>query len=118
MFVFREGNHTALNISAPSDTELARGLKQQRGLSLHELQAGLHKATHTKLDKGKLVQDRSIAKTAAPKRNVGQKNNRGLIVEDAESSAGSELKRIASKFDPQPAMSLFIKYYTGPTSPN
>jgi hypothetical protein len=82
------------------------------------VQAGLRAATHTHAVNGRLVAEHVALHPVSP-RHATQKGGRGLIVQDTQSSAGSNLNRIASKFDPQPAMSLCIRYYwiTGGGSP-
>jgi hypothetical protein len=44
---------------------------------------------------------------------VRQKGGRGLVVEDSQSSTGSNLNRVDKPFDPKPSMSLSIRYYAG-----
>jgi hypothetical protein len=119
MFVFRPGGSTSasegLNISAPA-AELSRSPKHQAGArSLADVQAGLRDATHTHAVNGRLVAEH-VALRPVPPRHVTQKGGRGLIVQDTQATAGSNLNRIDSKLDTQPAMSLFIRYWTAPVT--
>jgi hypothetical protein len=117
MFVFHPvaaGTATALNISAEGG-ELARSPKPHAGpRSLTELQAALHAANHTRAVNGRLEAERPSHPTP-PARHARQKGGRGLVVEDTQSSTGSTLNRMDTAFDPQPVVSLFIRYYTGAT---
>jgi hypothetical protein len=122
MFVFRPGGSTSntesLNVSA-ADAELSQSPKQEPGArSLADVQAGLRAATHHHAVNGRLVAEHVTHRVLSP-RHATQKGGRGLIVQDTEAKAGGSLNRVESKLDTQPAMSLFIRYWTAPaTSPN
>jgi hypothetical protein len=57
-----------------------------------------------------------VAPHSKPTRHVTQKGSRGLIVQDTEATSGSCLNRVNSKLDSQPAVSLFIRYWTAPAT--
>ncbi len=120
MVVFRSAaagpDTTALNVSADAG-DLSRSSKQKgTARSLPEIQAALRSATHTHASNGRLLADRVAEHPAHAARRVTQKGGRGLVVEDTRSSAGSNLNRVPVKLDPSPSMSLFIRYYTGPSA--
>ncbi|HKI18386.1 MAG TPA: hypothetical protein VKA15_10920 [Isosphaeraceae bacterium] len=113
LFVFRAGSSAAMDISTEGG-DLGRSPKMKPGAhSRAEVQASLRTATHTRVSNGRLLAER-VTRHPVPPRRATQKEGRGLVVEDT-SSAGSSLNRVDAKLDPQPAMSLFIRYYTGPT---
>jgi hypothetical protein len=117
MYVFHPvaaATANALNISTEGG-ELSRSPKPHAGTrSLTELQADLHATNHTRAVNGRLVAERPSQPTP-PARHVRQKGGRGLVVDDTQSSAGGTLNRKDTTFDPQPVVSLFIRYYNGPT---
>jgi hypothetical protein len=119
MFVFRPVSSTAtadgLNVSSATG-ELSRSPRHQSGTrSLADVQAGIRAATHTHAVNGRLVAEH-VATQSKPTRHVTQKGSRGLIVQDTEATSGSSLNRVDSKLDSQPAVSLFIRYWTAPAT--
>jgi len=120
MVVFRSAaagpDTTALNASADAG-DLSRSSKQKgTARSLPEIQAALRSATHTHASNGRLLADRLAEHPAHSARRVTQKGGRGLVVDDTQSTTGSKLNRVGVKLDPSPSMSLFIRYYTGPSA--
>jgi len=114
LFVFRPGPSSGMNVST-DDGDLAETSKTKPdSTSLSEVQRSLRAATRTHATNGKLVHDPSARPESRP-RHVSKKGNRGLVVE-GEASAGGKLNRLDTKLDSQPSMSLFIRYYTGPTN--
>lgn len=116
VFVFREGtpsNDTALNI------ELARKVRQQ-SKSPHEAKEKLKRALHVKEDvNGRLVRDTSATHSAPATKNAKSLGSRGLVVAGNEATTGSQLKELQTKFDPEPIMSVLVRYYAdGQTNPD
>jgi hypothetical protein len=120
LFAFRSvsGSGAGMNISSAQEGgELSRSPKgKSHARSLAEAQSNIRAATHTSVSKGQLVADRSV-RHAAPSRGARRKGARGLVVEDTQSTPGSTLNRVDTKFDTEPAMSLFIRYYSAPGIP-
>jgi len=120
MVVFRSAaagpDTTALNASADAGDLSRSPTRKGTARSLPEIQAALRSATHTHASNGRLLADRVTEHPAHAARRVTQKGGRGLVVEDNQSSAGSNLNRVPVKLDPSPSMSLFIRYYTGPSA--
>jgi hypothetical protein len=119
MFVFRPGGSTSnsesLNVSA-ADGELSQSPKTQPATSsLADVQAGIRAVTHTRAVNGRLVAEHVVRRPVSP-RHVTQKGGRGLIVQDTQATSGGNLNRVDSKLDSQPAMSLFIRYWTAPAT--
>jgi hypothetical protein len=107
---------TALNVSADAG-DLSRSPKQKGAArSLSDAQAALRSATHTHASNGRLLADKVTDHPSHAARRVTQKGGRGLVVEDTQSTTGSNLNRVPVKLDPSPSMSLFIRYYTGPAT--
>jgi hypothetical protein len=119
MTVFRPVPRTDLDVAAhksPSDAgDLSRSPRRTTtARSLAEAQAALRSTTHVSASKGRLVAAHVAQHPSQTARRVSQKGGRGLVVEDAKSTTGSKLNRVATPFDPSPAMCLFIRYYAGP----
>jgi hypothetical protein len=85
-----------------------------RYAGLRDLQTSLQKSTQTRVEYGKLQADRSAARPAP--RVVKNHGSRGIVVE-GERTEGAGINKVETKFDPQPAMSLFIRYWTTPLNP-
>jgi hypothetical protein len=114
LHVFRAGSPEAAGMNIGG--ELARKPKG-RGKTLADAQAALAQATKTKVQNGHLVADKSKTKAAPPRSARQGKGGRGLVVDDAEAAtSGTALNRVEFTPDPQPAMSLFIRYYNSPVS--
>ena len=116
LFAFRAGSAPAgLNISSEGGN-LARSVKGKAvPHTLTEAQANLRTATHTSVAKGRLLAERS-ARYATPARHATRKGARGLVVEDTQATSGGTLNRVETKFDAEPVVSLFIRYYSGTES--
>jgi hypothetical protein len=119
MFVFRPGGSTSstdgMNVSAAGG-ELSRLPKYRPGArSLSDVQAAIRAANGTYAANGRLVAEHVAAHTARPRHAI-RKTARGLIVQESQASSGSNLNRVEAKLDTQPAMSLFIRYWTAPTT--
>ncbi|MGO8899151.1 MAG: hypothetical protein ACLQU5_12520, partial [Isosphaeraceae bacterium] len=116
LFAFRPiagGTSIALNVSSEGG-DLSRSPAGHPGKrSLPELQAAIRATNHTHASNGLLVAEHVTHHPGAT-RSVRQKGGRGLVVEDSQSSTGSNLNRLEKQFDPKPAMSLSIRYYAGP----
>jgi hypothetical protein len=110
LVVFREGSGSssdnALNI------ELARKLRD-KGKSGAEASDKLKRALHVHEVNGRLVPN--AATQRSPSTHNAKRHDRGLIVA-GEAGTGSQLKELQVKFDPQPVMSLLIRYYSDTTS--
>jgi hypothetical protein len=118
LFAFRSvsGSGSGMSISDQGG-ELSRTLKgKPHARSLAEAQSNTRAATHTSVSKGRLVADRS-ERHAASSRGARRKGARGLVVADLQSTTGGTLNRVDTKLDPEPAMSLFIRYYSAPPTP-
>jgi hypothetical protein len=118
LFAFRPvgaGTANTLNITADGG-DLSRSPKKQHAgtRSLTELQAALRAANHTVARDGRLVAER-VPHQPIRTRHATQKGGRGLVVEGTQSSTGSTINRLDTQFDPQPTVSLSIRYYSGPT---
>jgi len=115
LFAFRPiagGTATALNVSSEGG-DLSRSPAGHPGKrSLPELQAALQATNHTHASNGRLVAEH-VTHHPGTTRSVRQKGGRGLVVEDSQSSTGSNLNRVDKPFDPKPSMSLCIRYYAG-----
>jgi hypothetical protein len=111
LFVFKEGSGGGdLNV------ELGRRVKQ-KSHSAAEAREKYQRALHVKEVNGRLVRDTTPHKEAPPQHAQRGKDGRGLVVAGEEATAGSHLKELQVKFDPEPMMALFIRYYT-PTTPD
>src|SRR5205085_1397157 len=103
VYVFREGSGDGMNI------ELARKVREQ-ARSATEAKEKYRRGLNVKEVNGRLVRD-----TAARGRSTGthakRKGGRGLVVAGDETTTGSQLKELQVKFDPEPVMSLFIRYH-------
>ena len=119
MFVFRAASTTSsadsLNVSAGGELSRSPRHHAAGARSLTEAQAALRTATHTHAVNGRLVAEH-VSLRPSPPRHVTQKGGRGLIVQDSESTSGSSLNRVDSKLDTQPALSLFIRYWSAPAA--
>ena len=115
LFVFRAESAMAMDISTEGG-DLGRSLKMKPGAHCRaEVQASLRKATRTQVSNGRLLAEH-VTRYPVSKRPTTQEKSRGLVVEDSSVATGSTLNRVDARLDHQPAMSLFIRYYTGPTS--
>jgi hypothetical protein len=113
MYVFQQqqGNSETMNVTTEGG-QLSRSPRLQPGKrSLADVQASLRAATHTRVVNGRLVAERVSRPTHAV-RHATRKGDRGLIVQDTQSKTGSSLNRVGTTFDPQPTMSVTIRYYT------
>jgi len=114
LFVFRGESSVAMDISTEGG-DLGRSLKMKPGVhGRAEVQASLRTATHTRVSNGRLLAEH-VTRHPVPIRRAPQKGGRGLVVEDSSRAPGSSLNRVDARLDPQPSMSLFIRYYTAPT---
>jgi hypothetical protein len=114
-FVFRPGSSSGMNVSTDGGDLAESADTKTDSTDLSEVQRGLRAATGTHAKNGRLLTETRRKRESHP-RDVSKKGNRGLVVE-GDATAGGNLKRIDAKLDPQPAISQFIRYYTGPTTP-
>ena len=114
-FVFRPGSSSGMNVTSDGGDLAESSNSKTDSTDLSEVQRSLRAATHTRTKNGKLLNETSRKQESHP-RHVSKKGNRGLVVE-GDATAGGKLNRIDAKLDPQPAISQFIRYYTGPTTP-
>jgi hypothetical protein len=120
LFAFRKvagDSESALNITDEGGADLGdslvlSGVPGKRGFA--EVHAATSVKTHTVVRNGTLVAAPS-ARRRAPAKHARQKGSRGLVVEGEESSSGAGFKRSDTKFDPEPSVSISIRYYNGPT---
>lgn len=93
-------NDTNASVSLPETRNLRRGIAitKTKPRTVAEAQAALARAARP-----------SHARPGAKTARVG---NRGLIVEDVTTTTGSALQEVALDYDPQPIVSLVIRYYT------
>lgn len=106
VYVFREGSgQTAMNI------ELARKVRE-KSMSAAEAKENLKKVFQVKESNGKLLSDPGTRSHSTSTKNVKRAGHRGLIVGGGESGEGSQLKELQLKWDPEPVMCLFIRYYS------
>lgn len=107
LYVFSEGTGSA---ETAQNIELARKIRAKSN-SASEAKENLKRGLHVKEVNGRLVRDSSATSARPATRHAKNPSGRGLVVAGNEAGTGSQLKELQVKFNPEPIMTVFVRYY-------